>query len=211
MGYRTCFWISRTAAVRSRCRNSDNAEALDDRSGERARARSRLAPRRRRVALGRQFDGGPRAAITAKGTVRRHARSSGRKGGCPSVRRRVSPDRGDQTADVRRYAPRMSLPQDAHLVTVTDGGRPRDGIVFDRPSPTKVVVAVIDQRRGPVFRTLNPSALSQRAEPGDDDVQLRRLIRRTPPPAGRRHSSTSAGQAAHAAHTRGAAHRTTGR
>jgi hypothetical protein len=120
-------------------------------------------------------------------------------------------DRDDQTADVGRYAPRMSLPQDAHLVTITDAGRPRDGIIFDRPSPTKVVVAVIDQRRGPVFRTLNPSALSQRAEPGDDDVQLRRLIRRTPPPAGRRHSSTSAGQAAYAAHTRGTAHRSTGR
>jgi hypothetical protein len=105
----------------------------------------------------------------------------------------------------------MSLPQDAHLVTVTDGGRPRDGIIFDRPSPTKVVVAVIDRRRGPVFRTLHPSALSERAEPGDDDVSLRRLIRRTPPPAGRRHGSTSSGHAARAAHMRGAAHRSTGR
>lgn len=105
----------------------------------------------------------------------------------------------------------MSLPQDAHLVTVTDGGRSCDGIIFDRPSPTKVVVAVMDLRRGPVFRTLSPSALSQRAEPGDDDVALRRLIRRTPPPVGRRQGSSSAGQAARAAHTRGAVHRSTGR
>jgi len=106
---------------------------------------------------------------------------------------------------------RMSLPQDAHLVTVTDGGRPRDGIIFDRLSPTKLVVAVMDRRRGPVFRTLAPSALSPRVEPSDDDVSLRRLIRRTPPPAGRRHGNSSAGQAARAAHTRGAAHRSTGR
>jgi hypothetical protein len=113
--------------------------------------------------------------------------------------------------DEGRYAPHVSLPPDAHLVTVTDGGRPRDGIVFDRPSPTKVVVAVMDRRRGPVFRTLNPIALSERIDPGDDDVSLRRLIRRTPPPAGRRRASASAGQAARAAHTRGAAHRSTGR
>jgi hypothetical protein len=105
----------------------------------------------------------------------------------------------------------MSLPEDAHLVTVTDGARPRDGIIFDRPSPTKVVVAVIDPRRGPVFRTLAPDSLSPRDEPGEDDVLLRRLIRRTPPPAGRRPGSASTGQTARAAHTRGAAHRSTGR
>lgn len=105
----------------------------------------------------------------------------------------------------------MSLPQHPELVTVTDGGRPRDGIVFDRPSPTKVVVAVIDRRRGPVFRTVHPSLLSQRTEPGDDDASLQRLIRRTPPATGRRGGSATAGQSARAAHTRGAAHRSTGR
>ena len=144
-------------------------------------------------------------------TVVRHARSSGRRDGVRKFVDASAWDRDDQTAHVGRYAPHMSLPQDAHLVTVPDGGRACDGIIFDRPSPTKVVVAVMDQRRGPVFRTLNASALSQRAEPGDDDVQLHRLIRRTPPPAGRRHTSTSSGQAARAAHTRGAAHRSTGR
>ena len=46
--------------------------------------------RRRGVALGRQSDGAPRAVITAKGTVRRHATSSVRNGWGPSVRRRVS-------------------------------------------------------------------------------------------------------------------------
>lgn len=105
----------------------------------------------------------------------------------------------------------MSLPPHPELVTVTDGSRRSDGIVFDRPSPAKVVVAVVDRRRGPVFRTVHPSLLSQRDEPGDDDTSLQRLIRRTPPPTGRRGGSANAGQAARAAHTRGAAHRSTGR
>ena len=104
----------------------------------------------------------------------------------------------------------MSLPN-FELVTVTDGGRVRDGIVFERPSPTKVVVAVIDRRRGPVFRTVHPSLVSQRADPGDDDESLQRLIRRTPTATGRQGGRTTVGQAARAAHTRGAAHRSTGR
>jgi hypothetical protein len=101
--------------------------------------------------------------------------------------------------------------QDPELVTVTDGGRPRDGIVFERPSPTKVVVAVIDRHRGPVFRTVHPSAVSQRAEPGDGDAALQLLIRRTPSARGRTDGGTAAGKGARAAHTRGAAHRSTGR
>ena len=103
------------------------------------------------------------------------------------------------------------MSQNLELVTVTDGGRPRDGIVFERPGPTKVVVAVLDRRRGPVFRTVHPNLISQRAEPGEDDESLQRLIRRTPPTTGRPGARASVGQAARAAHTRGAAHRSTGR
>lgn len=105
----------------------------------------------------------------------------------------------------------MSLPQNFELVTVTDGGRARDGIVFERPSPTKVVVAVVDRRRGPVLRTVHASLISQRAEPGDDDAALQHLIRRTPSTTGRRGGSANGGQGARAAHTRGATHRSTGR
>jgi hypothetical protein len=104
----------------------------------------------------------------------------------------------------------MQHPEDAELVTVTDSGPPRGGIVFDRPSPTQVVVAIMDPRRGPVLRTFSAAALEHRAEPGDDDAQLQRLIRRTPPPTGRR-GNVSGPQGARAAHTRAAAHRSTGR
>src|SRR3954470_12761240 len=71
------------------------------------------------------------------------------------------------------------------LVTIAaddDGGREQNGIVFDTPSHSKVVVAVVDRSRGPVFRTVHSSALSARAEESPDDRALRLLIRRTPPP-----------------------------
>ena len=55
-----------------------------------------------------------------------------------------------------------------------------DGIVFDTPSTTKVVVAVVDRGRGPVFRTVHPRTLSERTAEGADDRALRLLIRRTP-------------------------------
>jgi hypothetical protein len=66
------------------------------------------------------------------------------------------------------------------LVKVADGGAVRDGIVFDLPSHLKVVVALVDPRRGPVFRTVHPKTLAERLEEGPDDPALRRLLRRTP-------------------------------
>ena len=50
------------------------------------------------------------------------------------------------------------------LVKVADDGPELDGIVFDTPSSSKVIVAVIDRVRGPVFRTVHPSTLSPRTE-----------------------------------------------
>jgi hypothetical protein len=97
------------------------------------------------------------------------------------------------------------------LVDVADGGAPRNGIVFDTPSALKVVVAVVDRRRGPVFRTVHPQVLSERTEDGPDDPALLRLIRRTRSPV---HGEARGGSgAAHgrAGHTRAAAHRTTGK
>ncbi len=86
-----------------------------------------------------------------------------------------------------------------------------DGIVFDTPSRTKVVVAVVAAGRGPAMRTVHPDALSERAEAGPDDPALRLLVRRTPPPSrGGGRAGPGAGHG-RAGHTRGAVHRTTGR
>ena len=94
---------------------------------------------------------------------------------------------------------------------VATGGPEIDGIVFDTPSATKVVVAVVDAGRGPVFRTVHPSALSPRDAEGAQDRALHLLIRRTPPPVhGAARDGAGAGRG-RAGHTRAATHRTTGR
>jgi hypothetical protein len=97
------------------------------------------------------------------------------------------------------------------FVTVADGGPELDGIVFDTPSSSKVVVAVVDRARGPSFRTVHPSTLTTRTEEGPDDRALSLLIRRTPPPVHGGARGGSAGGRAQAGHPRGAAHRPTGR
>jgi hypothetical protein len=97
------------------------------------------------------------------------------------------------------------------LVKVATGGPELDGIVFDVPSHNKAVVALMDSGRGPVFRTVNISTLSERTEASSDDAVLRLLIRRTPQPthsAARGGGGTGQGRSAH---TRATAHRATGR
>jgi hypothetical protein len=97
------------------------------------------------------------------------------------------------------------------LVSVAGAGPALDGIVFDRPSRAKVVVALVDPARGPMFRTVHPETLSERAAAGSDDPALRLLIRRTPPPV---HSAARDGGTrgkGSAGFTRGASHRPTGR
>jgi hypothetical protein len=97
------------------------------------------------------------------------------------------------------------------LVKVATGGPEVDGIVFDVPSATKVVVAVVDPGRGPVFRTVPAATVSERTEEGAHDKALRLLIRRTPPPVhGAAREGSGAGRG-RAGHTRAATHRTTGR
>jgi hypothetical protein len=97
------------------------------------------------------------------------------------------------------------------LVKVSNGGPPLDGIVFDVPSSAKVVVAVVDPKRGPLFRTVHPDVLTERAEEGPHDRALRLLVRRTPPPVhGGARGAAGLGRG-RAGHTRGAAHRTTGK
>jgi hypothetical protein len=96
-------------------------------------------------------------------------------------------------------------------VTVAGSGPALDGIVFDAPSKTKVVVAVVDPGRGPVFRTVHWDDLTERAQEGPDDRALRLLIRRTPQPArGAARDGAGAGRG-RAGHARGTMHRTTGK
>jgi len=105
----------------------------------------------------------------------------------------------------------MELTSAGELVKVTGGGPELDGLVFDTPSRTKVVVAVVDPSRGPVFRTVHPQTLSERTEEGADDRALRLLVRRTPPPArGTSGGGMKAGRG-DPGHSRTAMHRTTGK
>jgi hypothetical protein len=98
------------------------------------------------------------------------------------------------------------------LVKVAVGGPALDGIVFDTPSRSKVLVAVVDPARGPVFLTVHPDALSQREGESPSDRALNLLIRRTPQPVrGAARGATAGGGAGSRGHTRGAAHRATGR
>jgi hypothetical protein len=96
-------------------------------------------------------------------------------------------------------------------VTVATGGPELDGIVFDVPSRSKVVVAVVDASRGPVLRTFPADAVTERTEEGPDDRALRLLVRRTPSPARSGTRGGVAGGRAQPGHTRGATHRPTGR
>jgi hypothetical protein len=97
------------------------------------------------------------------------------------------------------------------LVTVASGGPELDGIVFDTPSRTKVVVAVVDRAKGPVFRTVHPDTLTERSEAGPQDKALRLLVRRTPAPVRDAGRGGAGAESARAGHTRAAMHRTTGR
>lgn len=97
------------------------------------------------------------------------------------------------------------------LVTVGAGRSAMDGIVFDTPSRSKVVVAVFDPDRGPRFRTVNPKELAEREEEGPNDRALQLLMRRTPSPVrGAARGASGAGQG-RSGFKRGAMHRTTGK
>lgn len=110
-----------------------------------------------------------------------------------------------------RYAASMELTNAGDRVKVDTGGPQLDGIVFDTPSHSKVVVAVMDRGRGPVFRTVHPRALTERAEDGPDDHALRLLVRRTPPPVHGGARGASSGGRGRPGHGRAAMHRTTGK
>jgi hypothetical protein len=97
------------------------------------------------------------------------------------------------------------------LVKVAAGGPELDGIVFDIPSAAKVVVAVVDPKRGPVMRTVPVDALTEREDEGADDPALHALIRRTPHAVQGGARAGAGPVAARSGHTRAAMHRTTGK
>jgi hypothetical protein len=98
------------------------------------------------------------------------------------------------------------------LVTVATGGPDLDGVAFDVPSSTKVVVAVVDPKKGPVFRTFHPDAITERTEAGPADKALQLLIRRTQPPPSRSGERGGSGAVSgRTGHARGTMHRTTGK
>jgi hypothetical protein len=105
----------------------------------------------------------------------------------------------------------MEPPAIGDLVSVAGAGPAVDAIVFDAPSRSKVVVAVVDSVRGPVFHTVHPDALQERQTEGEHDQALRLLIRRTPQPVHTAARAGSGGRKGQPGFTRGAPHRPTGR
>ncbi|HET9101767.1 MAG TPA: hypothetical protein VFN55_00320 [Solirubrobacteraceae bacterium] len=102
-------------------------------------------------------------------------------------------------------------PEPGDLVTVAGSGAPLDGIVFETPSAAKAVVAVVDAKKGPVFRSVHPDTLSAREGEGPHDRALRLLIKRTPPAAHGATRGPKGSERGRAGFTRGTAHRSTGR
>ena len=96
-------------------------------------------------------------------------------------------------------------------MTVTGTGAPLDGIVFETPSASKAVVAVVDAKKGPVFRSVHPDVLSDRETEGAHDRALRMLIKRTPPAAHGANRGPKGSERGRAGFSRGANHRSTGR
>ncbi len=110
-----------------------------------------------------------------------------------------------------RYLVPVETIAPGELVRVAGRGPDLNGIVFDVPSQSKVVVAVVEPGRGPTFRTVHPTALTERADEGPDDRALRLLIGRTPSPVHDAARGGGRGGTGRAGHTRAPTHRTTGR
>jgi hypothetical protein len=102
----------------------------------------------------------------------------------------------------------MKSLREGQLVTVDVEGTVLEGIVHHAPSLLKVVVAVPDEERGTVLRTVHRRTVHEREQAGPDDDALRRLIRREG------HVGTRGGGVGgpgRRAATHGPVHRTTGK
>jgi len=97
-------------------------------------------------------------------------------------------------------------------VTVSEERYALEGIVFAFPNRHKAIVAVVDRDRGPALRTVPRDTLAARDKDADTDAALRLLIRRSA--AGQRGGGATGGGGGgggRPGHTRGTAHRATGR
>ena len=99
--------------------------------------------------------------------------------------------------------------REGQLVTVTDGDEKLDGIVFHVESFLKAEVVVPDADHGGTFRVVHRKDLAERAEAGEHDDALRKLIKHSP--SGARHGAAGGSHVGRSrGHTRGADHRSTG-
>lgn len=98
--------------------------------------------------------------------------------------------------------------REGQLVSLATDDGDVDAVVAHVASLVKVEVAV-EEADGPVFRIVHPKSLKPREEPGPADEALRRVIHRAAAP-GHAASGGASGRGRRA-HTRGAAHRPTGR
>jgi hypothetical protein len=105
----------------------------------------------------------------------------------------------------------MTSLQAGDLVTVDGENGERDGIVFQFPSRTKILVAVPDPARGAVMRSFTAAELHVRKRAGEHDDALQALIRRTPTGGGGPSRGGAGGGGGSRGHTRSPAHRATGR
>src|SRR3954469_25972709 len=105
----------------------------------------------------------------------------------------------------------MKAFHEGQLVALVEEGSELDAIVVNAPSLVKVEVAVADEERGAVFRTVHPKTLKERSTAGEHDDALRRRIRRTPA-AGRAGPRSGPGIGhGRGGHSHVSGHRTTGK
>ena len=98
--------------------------------------------------------------------------------------------------------------REGQLVSLATDDGDVDAVVAHVASLVKVEVAV-EEADGPVFRIVHPKSLTPRDEPGPADDALRRVIHRAASPG--HGAAGGASGRGRRAHSRGAAHRPTGR
>lgn len=106
----------------------------------------------------------------------------------------------------------MASSVENELVKVATAGPEIDGVVYDFPSSSKIIVAIVDPARGPVLRTYPAKSVTPRDDAGANDDALHALIRRSPPPrnGGGGHASEGSVRG-RSGHARATGHRTTGK
>ena len=148
------------------------AEASAAYEGAKQQARGAASVKRRQESI--VHDAQLQSQLRAEAQARREAAASSppspRRGhASDAAARAVARSAGPASAGAAsgrewcpEYAVSMDLVSVGERVNVEDGDVVREGIVFDTPSRSKVVVALFDARRGPVFRTVHPKGLSER-------------------------------------------------